>query len=141
MRTTTINTEVTLEVHDCPVCGVPFGLTAPFLRGRRQAGASFYCPNGHALSFDSENERLKRELERARESQLAAQRQAARLGTELAQADSENKRLRTEAGKAKRRAAAGCCPCCKRTISQMARHIRSKHPEFVDEARRQGLMP
>jgi hypothetical protein len=25
------------------------------------------------------------------------------------------------------------CPCCQRTVSQMARHIKTKHPEYVAE--------
>lgn len=39
-------------------------------------------------------------------------------------------RVTTESAKLKKRASAGICPCCNRTVSQMARHMKSKHPEF-----------
>jgi hypothetical protein len=28
--------------------------------------------------------------------------------------------------------AAGVCPCCKRTVKQLAAHMKEKHPEFVN---------
>lgn len=30
----------------------------------------------------------------------------------------------------KKRASAGVCPCCNRTVSQMARHMQAKHPDY-----------
>jgi hypothetical protein len=31
----------------------------------------------------------------------------------------------------KKRIKAGVCPCCNRTVSQMARHMKTKHPDYA----------
>lgn len=42
---------------------------------------------------------------------------------ESAVAHAEAERLATRANH-------GVCPCCKRTFSQLARHMKTKHPDF-----------
>jgi hypothetical protein len=39
-----------------------------------------------------------------------------------------------QATRLRNRAKAGVCPCCKRTVSQLARHMASKHPDFSTDA-------
>ncbi len=34
--------------------------------------------------------------------------------------------------KVKKRAANGVCPCCNRTFSDLARHMKAKHPDFAE---------
>lgn len=48
----------------------------------------------------------------------------AKAANEVAAAKKETKRL-------KKRAVAGTCPCCHRTVNAMVRHMKTKHPEFV----------
>lgn len=36
-----------------------------------------------------------------------------------------------QARRLKKRAAAGTCPCCKRSFSNMATHMRKQHPAYV----------
>lgn len=48
----------------CPVCGVGYCVPARFDEERREDHRSFYCPNGHSLSYQGEStkERTIREL-------------------------------------------------------------------------------
>ena len=64
-----------------------------------------------------ERDIAKQQLARAEDERRAAERKAEK-------ALKETKRL-------KKRAAAGTCPCCSRTVIQMARHMKTKHPDFV----------
>jgi chromosome segregation ATPase len=90
---------------------------------RRQDGGHFFCPNGHSQHFtESEVARLSKKLE---EQMRVATKMAecARMAERSAQkAQAETKRL-------KRRISAGVCPCCNRTFQNLARHMKSKHPE------------
>jgi hypothetical protein len=86
---------------------------------------SIYCPLGHTHVPAGEGEaaRLRKQLERTE-----ARRQAERDLRE----DTE-RRLAAQKGattKAKKRHAAGVCPVCKRTFSQMQRHMASQHPGY-----------
>lgn len=78
--------EVTLqiEVVECAVCGLPFGITQHFERQRRADHANFWCPSGHTNHYpgETDEERLRKKLaqaqhccdqERARATDLAAQ--------------------------------------------------------------------
>ena len=122
-----IRATVTFAALDCPACGVVFAMTDEMIERRRQDHQSFWCPNGHSMSYGETT--VERQLEQARtdlaksRTVLAEERAyASRLYDDLAAAKKEAKRLA-------RRAAAGVCPCCHRTIQQMARHMQSKHPE------------
>jgi hypothetical protein len=60
--------QTTLEVEIC-TCGVLFAAPKNLLDKRRFDGQSFYCPNGHCLSFvDAGETRLRRQLEETRQS-------------------------------------------------------------------------
>lgn len=106
---------------------------------RQRDQKSFYCPNGHGQSYCESTEqklraqlaqdaktreRLETEIRHANE-EVARQRMYAAMSKRSASA------MRGEVTKIKNRAAAGVCPCCHRTISQMARHMATKHPDFV----------
>src|SRR5882757_1310386 len=51
-------------------CGMTFAVPLWWEQGRRQTKSLWYCPNGHSQSFtgDNEAERLKKELELAKNS-------------------------------------------------------------------------
>lgn len=63
----------------CASCGVLFGLLDEHNDKLRQTGKSFYCPNGHSLSYpklparSAREEQLEQELIRIR-AQLRAQK-------------------------------------------------------------------
>ncbi len=118
-----------LEVEVC-TCGVLFAAPKHLLDNARESGKNFYCPNGHSLVYSSENERLKKQLQQARD-------RAGRLASDLDQTQarliaqkSATTRIKRERDSLKERTAAGVCPCCNRTFQQLARHIKTKHPDY-----------
>lgn len=112
---------------ECSNCGVAFGLLNSYERNRREDHRGFYCPNGHAQHFphESDTERYKRLMESA-QAQANAEKQ--RLLVAQKERDAAELKLK----KLKKRAAAGVCPCCNRTVSQLAQHMRTKHNEFME---------
>jgi len=102
----------------CGECGIEFQVPDHFYRERLQTGKGWHCPNGHSRAFkESEADRFRRERDVARQ-------QLARVEQERASAEATVRKL-------KKRAAAGTCPCCQRTFSNMGLHMRKQHPEFV----------
>lgn len=107
------------------------------LRDRRlEDHKAWYCPNGHAQSYTgkTEAEKLRERLEReeARAERLRIQVEHARAET-----DRQKRKLaaaKGQATKAKNRAAKGVCPHpeCKRSFVDVARHVKTCHPELVD---------
>ncbi len=111
-------------------CGISFAVPAWWESGKRQTKTTFYCPNGHPQSFtaETEAERLQRELNNQRQ-------QNARLEDEAREARVEAEKAKATTKRLKRRAAAGSCPCCKRSFSNMADHMAHQHPDWVKEQR------
>lgn len=99
--------------------------------GRPQT--DIYCPLGHAYEIAGEGEvaRLQRELEqqRARAGRLAAARD---------QAEASARAYKGAATRARKRAAAAVCPCCKRSFVQLRRHMATKHPDYDPAADNDG---
>ena len=130
MRSATfqIATSVEFVTEECCNCGVIFAITrdhqASFLRTKQW----FYCPNGHRQSYtESEADRLKRRLAETERAVAWEKERAASLDKQLTKERKASARL-------KRRVSVGVCPCCQRTVSQLARHMQTKHPEFVKAA-------
>lgn len=112
----------------CCRCGVWFGMPEHLNDMRRADQGQFFCPNGHSMSYtESEATKLRRERDNAKQ-------QLSRAEDERREAEARAERAEAAARRMKKRAAAGSCPCCKRTFSNMATHIRQKHPEFVCDA-------
>ena len=115
-------------------CGTPFMLPERLLDSAVNSGHTIYCPHGHALHWkDTETDKLRRERDRLKQDQ-------ARLEDEAKQAWATAEALRARADKAekatkrlKKRSSAGTCPCCARTFSNMAEHMKHQHPDFVAE--------
>lgn len=133
--TITIEHKITLNLFECTECTAHIALTKDFERVLRDSHKNFYCPNGHAQHFpaESEAERLRKalyqsELEKARLSQKASAAQTERDAMALKQ-----ERLEREAARLKKRAAEGVCPCCTRTFSQLQRHMKAKHPQYLEQ--------
>lgn len=95
--------------------------------GREQT--NIYCPLGHAWSFAGEGEAadLRRRLE-SEQKRLKATRDLLRAE------ERSHTATRGHLTRQKKRVANGVCPCCNRTFKQLARHMKSKHPEFVAES-------
>lgn len=106
-------------VHmNCGECGIEFTVPEHFNAERKKTGKGWYCPNGHSRVYkESDADKFRRERD-------SALQQLAQREEEIAERGRKIKRL-------EKRAAAGSCPCCQRTFSNMSRHMKTKHPEFV----------
>lgn len=130
---------IEFEVHHCGVCGVIFALDKNFAKARRDDHASWQCPNGHTFHWGqpSEKEKLKRQLEQERDR---AGRLASRLDqtkAELQGTKAAKTRFKNERDQLRRHGAAGVCPHpeCHRHFTNLERHVKSKHPELLDQVR------
>lgn len=122
-----------LEVEVC-TCGVLFAAPKHMLDARRHDGKSFYCPNGHCLSYEGDRKRLERDLEKAQQREHEANQR--RLAERELREHTE-RQLSAQKGattKARKRHAAGLCPVCNRSFSSLREHIKTKHPDY-DPAR------
>lgn len=112
-------------------CGTPFSLPKQLLDSAQKAGHTIYCPHGHTVVWkETEVDRLRRERDRLKQdaARLEDERRAAEQEATISRegwdkAEREAKRLR-------KRASAGTCPCCQRTFSNMATHMKRQHPQF-----------
>lgn len=116
----------------CPICGVSYCLDKVFDEYRRDGAKEdngspkgWHCPNGHFLIYkESEATKLRRECN-------VLKQQTARLEDEKREALEKAKRAEAATKKLQKRTAAGTCPCCQRSFSNMAEHMKHQHPEFV----------
>lgn len=92
--------------------------------GEPQTG--IYCPLGHIWKFAGEGEAAKLARRLENEASRRARAIAARD-----QAEASARAYKGVATRAKKRAAAATCPCCKRSFVQLRRHLAAKHPEYT----------
>ena len=107
-------------------CGIPHAIPEALDAQAKRSGRAVFCPMGHEwVHGDPEVKRLKREIE----ALANAKERLIRQRDDEAKAHSVTKGQLT---KARKRAAVTMCPCCHRTFAptSMARHIKSKHPDF-----------
>lgn len=95
----------------------------------REDGRKFYCPicRGELSYGTSRVAQLEKEKKR-----LEEERDRARRSAEF----ERNSRIAVQGHltRAKKRAANGVCACCKRAFSNVEKHMKTKHPEFVKAA-------
>lgn len=125
---------ITMFLTDCANCGVVFAVTDTFDQKRRTDGQTFYCPNGHPLTYgenDLDQERKARKRAEQRANDLARDRDSLRWHL-----DHERKSKAAYKGqltKVKNRVKNGVCPCCNRTFVNLQRHMQSQHPGWHTE--------
>lgn len=114
-------------------CDMVFMMPKRWYEKRCEDHKSWYCPNGHCRSFlaESDKERLERAARRAQEL-LDQERRSHEITKNLRlAAEEESTRLNKKVRRLKKRAAAGCCPCCQRNFGNLAAHMKTKHPDFA----------
>lgn len=112
---------MSLDETECASCGIAFAVPTHWLATRKRDGKSFYCPNGHSLSYGaSEADRLRTELSRAKQEQERLAQAAADERERAAKAERATARLRN-------RIQGGACPDCNRTFANLRRHMHTKH--------------
>lgn len=117
-----IETNVSLELESCFVCGVTFGLPKQFMRNRRDDKETWYCPSGHGQVYTGKP---------VRDQLSETERINLRLRQELDQAEADATRKGKQLTSLRRRIKAGVCPCCRRNFANVTRHIANKHPDFA----------
>ena len=129
----------TYTITICADCGIRFGVPESYLARRRDDGDSFYCPNGHSLSYHETNlDRERKKRERA-ERLIESERSNARFWKERARSEERSKTAikghLTRRKKELRRVNAGICPCCNREFQNLKRHMKGQHPEYIENIR------
>jgi hypothetical protein len=124
--------KVTFTVLDCAACAVVFAMTDEMNDRRRWDGARFFCPNGHGNSYTSEEKNLKAELERAKARNEQLSRDVDWERTRTVAAERSRAATQGQLTKLQRRITNGVCPSCKRSFSNVQRHMLSKHPDQVE---------
>lgn len=123
------------ERVSCYRCGIVFYAPAAWDQGKRNDHSDLWCPNGHVLAYSHETKAEKLERENQRLKQNQAYLEDRRREAEEA-AEHERKVAQGYKGsmrKLQKRASAGVCPCCQRSFVHLRRHMKTKHPHFVED--------
>lgn len=116
-------------------CGVQWAMPRELVLRLRRSHAWFCCPHGHsqhyAIKSDLEIERDKA-AQLARQLELQEHRTAQAVERESEAIRSRNA-VKGHLTRVHKRVAHGVCPVpgCKRTVKQLADHIRDKHLGYV----------
>lgn len=101
---------------------------------RRSPKISIFCGYGHEGVFrdgETEEDKLRRERDRLKQDAARLQDDVAYEQRRAEAAERRASAARGVATRLKNRAAVGLCPCCNRTVSQLANHMKTKHPDFA----------
>lgn len=127
-RTIEYTVSGTLEVRSC-WCGIEFAVPEDIARVYEDANGNrkIWCPLGHSM-VPKPGYSMREKLQRAeaREQHLEDQ---------LAASERSKVALRGHLTRLRNRIAAGVCPWCRRSFSNVMRHIHTKHPEHEPKAR------
>lgn len=127
----------TLQVINCYRCYMAFGIPREFyddLLELRERGAVF-CPScGSRQNFigESDEARLKRRLAETQEEVNRQRNRRCEAEYETRTVKRQRNALKGHLARTKKRAAAGTCPCCKRTFQALSRHMLKQHPGYVE---------
>lgn len=133
--------EVALETKTCPVCGIVYAAPSTLFQeirsDEKMSARGWWCPNGHNLCFkEKELDALRRERDRLKQDAARLEDEARTTRMKLAAAVTARDKAEALTRKVKKRAEAALCPCCNRSFSQLARHMKSKHPDVLPMARK-----
>lgn len=126
---------LTLEVVRCWSCGIRFAIEQEHKERLERKAETLYCPRGCKLCWVSETEETK--LRKQIVAKQAALDQArAEIDSQREMRHQVERRLVATKGvvtRTKRRVGNGVCPCCKRSFSALAAHMKTKHPEYGEK--------
>ena len=120
--------ETKFVVESCCNCGILFAMDADFERRRQDDGKYFYCPMGHPQHYTESIEQKLRQQLYAKDRDLEAKDRRLQIAIKDAQGEA---RLRRQA---LARINNGVCPKCKRSFTNVRRHMENKHPLGKKEA-------
>jgi hypothetical protein len=131
--------KVTLTTMDCDNCGGVFALNEGFRAKRKRDGGSWRCPYcGHSWVYSEwDTDRLKRELAAERVRKDRALSDANEQRRRAAHAEAVARGHKAAKTRIKNRIKNGVCPCCTRTFQNLAAHMSSKHPDYLQASNEQ----
>jgi hypothetical protein len=122
-------------IGTCWKCKCEVWLPTPLYKAAKHSSRiSFLCAYGHEAIFsedETEADKLRRERDRLVQQMAQRDDVIRQQGKELEREQAAVRALKDGSARARKRAKAGVCPCCHRTIRQMALHMRTQHPEFT----------
>ncbi len=130
MATATLRRTVELQIMECGTCGVAFAIPQTMYDTCEREGGYWCCPLGHSRGYHKKD--LKSVADKLRDQ--VAQLEAA-VRYEKDRVESQKRQTAAVKGqmtKLEKRVANGVCPCCNRTFQNLARHIKTKHPELTE---------
>lgn len=138
MTSLTYTEQVAMATETCCECSVRFAMPQSLQDRLRNSHKYFYCPNGHPQYYGGESDkdraqRLAGQLDQERTRLQQERQRVADYANQLAISQRTRKAVSTRLRKVKERVSNGVCPCCNRTFQSLARHMSTKHPEFVTE--------
>jgi len=121
-----------LETISCCNCKVVFAMPETWLTHYRKTHDYFHCPAGHRQHFtgETEEERLRKQVARLQTDQEHAAARIEDLRKQRDTAKHQRDGMKGAYRKVAVRVKNGVCPCCKRTFSCLAEHMKTKHPDF-----------
>ena len=126
---------VSLTAMDCPACSIVFAVPDRLDKERREDGKTFYCPNGHSMSYSGEIHQLRESLRKAEADRTWYEKRTQQAIEDEAAARRSLSAVRGQVTKLKRRAVAGTCPFgCRRHFVNLERHVATKHEGQTLEA-------
>lgn len=130
----TLTYSTTLDVISCGTCAIPFAIPASLLRHLRESGDSFWCPNGHKVSYhETEADRLRAKLEREQRQRQWAETRARAARDQADAAERSRAAYKGQVTKIRKRVGNGVCPCCNRSFANLGRHMAGQHPGFGEQ--------
>lgn len=121
---------VSLTAMDCPFCAVVFAIPDRLNKERVEDGKTFYCPNGHSMSYSGEIYELRASLKKAEADRAWHERRTQQAIEDEAAARRSLSATRGQVTKLRKRAVAGACPFgCHRHFVNLERHVANKHPD------------
>lgn len=135
----TVTHELVIEVLNCPDCGTPFGVNQALLNAFRKNHTSFYCPNGHSLSYgetkqEKELDALKKRITQLKEDSEFWQGKAEANAAAEKAVKNQLKTARANLTRTRNKLARGMCPWCSATFPNLAEHMSQEHPGYETEA-------
>lgn len=129
---TTFVARQSLSTITCAKCGVLFAMPETWEAHFRETHKEFFCPSGHGNFYPQETEAEKLRKQLAREQSRIEHRDAEIIDLKEQRAKLRHQRdgMKGAYRKVAVRVKNGVCPCCKRTFSCLADHMREKHPDF-----------
>jgi hypothetical protein len=119
-------------------CGIHLAIPEnlwTYAQDSEPGSVSIHCPLGHSFVYNNNRLSKEREARENAERRLGWAREDA--AHERQRHETTRRQLAAQKGattKARKRHAAGLCPCCNRTFQQLARHMATKHPDYVPDA-------